>query len=185
MIDTLRQNVRDNVVEKVIQKHLYEHLWLLDPSWDRATEVPLMEQNVRTEFDKLDADLSEEEKNGRFDLKYKMTAGKHIIIELKRAEIELNQYELLNQVDKYGEALRKLVRKIGKNEPVEIICIVGRPLKQWKDPEAEERSRRTMEAQNVRVVMYDELIEDAYRSYMAFLEKNQEAGRIYQLIKKI
>ena len=185
VIETLREQVRNNVVEKVIQKHLYEHLWLLDPSWDRATETPFMEQNVKIEFDKLDANLTEAEQRGRFDIKYKMTSGKHIIIELKRANRRLSQYELLEQVEKYGEALRKLIRQIGKNEPVEIVCIVGQPLIQWANPEQTERSKRMMETQNVRVVLYAELIAGAYQSYAAFLEKNREAGRVYQLIQEI
>ena len=185
IIKALHEQVETNVKEKVIQNHLYDHLWLLDPSWDMATESPLMEQNVQKEFAKLDAQLTEEERKGRFDIKYKMTSGKHVIIELKRANRILSQYHLLEQVEKYGESLRKLVRATGKNEPVEIVCIVGKPLAQWVDAEATERSRKTMETQNVRVVLYDELIEDAYRSYQAFLDQNREAGRVYQLIKDI
>lgn len=185
VIKALHTHVADNAKEKVVQEYLYEHLWLLEPSWDRATETPLMEQSVQKEFAELDADLGLEEKRGRFDIKYKMTSGKHVIIELKRADRVLDQYDLLKQVEKYGEALRKLVRATGKNEPVEIVCIVGRPLSQWTDPEREERAKRTMAEQNVRVVLYDQLIEDAYRSYQAFLDKNREAGRVYRLIRNI
>ena len=185
VIHALRKQVTNKVVERVIQEHLYKHLWLLDPSWDRATETPLMEQNVRTAFDPIDAGLSDDEKNGRFDIKYKMTSGKHVIIELKRADRELSQFELLEQVDKYGEALRKLVQAIGKNEPVEIVCIVGKPLAQWGNPEQQERSKQMLASQNIRVVLYQELIEDAYRSYKAFLDKHEEAGSVYELIKNI
>ena len=185
VIDALRERARDNVLEKVIQKHLYEHLWLLDPSWDRATETPLMEQNVKTAFDKIDAILTKEERDGRFDIKYKMTSGKHVIIELKRAGRKLDDFELQGQVDKYRNALRKLIQATGKNEPIEVVCIVGERLRQWETSEQEEESKRSLAAKNIRVVLYDELIEDAYRTYQAFLEKNQEAGRVYQLIKNI
>ena len=185
VIETLRDQVRNNVVERVIQKHLYEHLWLLDPSWDRATETPFMEQNVKIEFDKLDANLTEAEQRGRFDIKYKMTSGKHIIIELKRADRVLSGPELQLQVDKYRNALRKLVRQIGKYEPVEVVCLVGKPLSDWETPEQEEESRRSMAVKNIRVVLYQELIADALQSYGAFLEKNREAGRVYQLIQEI
>ena len=111
--------VEDNAVEKTIQEILYEHLWLLDPSWDRATETPYMEQTVQKEFEELDAKeiLTDPELNGRYDIKYKMTAGKHVIIELKRADRTLDHNDLLKQVEKYGEALRKLIRATGKNEP--------------------------------------------------------------------
>ena len=187
IISALRDKVEDNSVEKTIQKFLYEHLWLLDPSWDRATETPYMEQTVKKEFEDIDAKeiLTDPELNGRYDIKYKMTAGKHIIIELKRADRTLNHNDLLKQVEKYGNALRKLIRATGKNEPIEIVCLVGRDLEQWSDAEERERSKRTMAEQNLRVVLYDELIEDAYRNYNAFLELRHEHGRVYRLVKNL
>ena len=187
IISALKDKVEDNSVEKTIQKFLYEHLWLLDPSWDRATETTYMEQTVQKEFQEIDAKeiLTDKELNGRYDIKYKMTAGKHVIIELKRANRTLDHYDLLRQVEKYGEALRKIVRAIDKNEPVEIVCLVGKPLMQWSDAEQMERSKRTMEQQNVRVMLYDELIEDAYRTYNSFLELRHEHGRVYRLIKNL
>ena len=186
IIGKLHKHVADNELEKVIQKYLYDHLWLLDPSWDRATETPFMEQNVKKEFDALDAGLSPEEQRGRVDIKYKMTSGKHVIIELKRAGRTLDQYDLLKQVVKYRNALRKLIAATGKSEPVEVICLVGKRLSQWEeDAESEEQSKRVMAEENVRVVLYDELIEDAYRSYDAYLEKNKKVGRIYKVIQSI
>ena len=187
IISALRDKVEDNSVEKTIQKFLYNHLWLLDPSWDRATETPYMEQTVKKEFEDIDAKeiLTDKELNGRYDIKYKMTAGKHIIIELKRADRILNHNDLLKQVEKYGDALRKLIRETGKNEPIEIVCLVGRELEKWDDAEQRERSKRTMAEQNVRVVLYDELIEDAYRNYNAFLQLRHEYGRVYRLIKNL
>ena len=185
IIDALREKVESNDLEKVIQKHLYEHLWLLDPSWDRATETPLMEQNVKTAFDEIDAGLTPEQKSGRFDIKYKMTSGKHVIIELKRASRKLRGTQLQDQVDIYRNALRKLVQATGKNEPIEVVCLVGQRLEDWETSEQEDESRRAMAAKNTRVVLYQELIEDAYRSYQAFLAQNQEAGRVYKLIREI
>ena len=187
IISKLHSAVEDSAVEKTIQEILYEHLWLLDPSWDRATETTFMEQTVQKEFEELDAKeiLTDPELNGRYDIKYKMTAGKHVIIELKRANRKLDQYDLLRQVEKYGEALRKIVRAIGQNEPVEIVCLVGRDLQQWSDAEQRERSKKTMEQQNVRVVLYHELIEEAYRTYNAFLQLRHEHGRVYRLIKNL
>ena len=187
IISKLHNAVEDNAVEKTIQEILYEHLWLLDPSWDRATETTFMEQTVQKEFEEIETKeiLTDPELNGRYDIKYKMTAGKHVIIELKRANRKLDQYDLLRQVEKYGEALRKIVRAIGKNEPVEIVCLVGKQLVQWSDAEQRERSKKTMEQQNVRVVLYHELIEDAYRTYNSFLELRHEHGRVYRLVKNL
>ena len=187
IISKLYEAVEDNAVERTIQEILYDHLWLLDPSWDRATETTYMEQTVQKEFEEIEAKelLTDPELNGRYDIKYKMTAGKHVIIELKRANRTLDQYDLLRQVEKYGEALRKLIRAAGKNEPVEIVCLVGKDLTQWNDAEQRERSKKTMEQQNVRVILYNELIEDAYRTYNAFLQLRHEHGRVYRLIKNL
>ena len=185
VIGTLRDKAKDNVLERVIQEHLYEHLWLLDPSWDRATESPLMERNIKTAFDEIDAKLTEEEQKGRFDIKYKMTSGKHVIIELKRANREMDDFALIGQVDKYRTALQKLLEEVNKEEPVEVVCIVGKSLRQWTNSREREISRRSLAEKSIRVVLYHELIEDAYRSYQAFLEKNKEADRVYQLIQNI
>lgn len=187
IISKLYEAIEDNAVEKTIQEILYDHLWLLDPSWDRATETTYMEQTVQKEFEEIEAKelLTDPELNGRYDIKYKMTAGKHVIIELKRANRTLDQYDLLRQVEKYGEALRKLIRAAGKNEPVEIVCLVGKDLTQWNDAEQRERSKKTMEQQNVRVMLYNELIEDAYRTYNAFLQLRHEYGRVYRLIQNL
>ena len=102
-----------------------------------------MEQGVKKEFGQLDAKLSPKEKRGRFDIKYKKSSGKHIIIELKRSNRTMDEYELIAQVDNYRNALEKLVKETGNNEPVEVICIVGKPLKQWEtSAEKEEESRK-------------------------------------------
>ncbi len=185
VIETLREATSENLYESVIQQHLYNHLWLLDPGWDRATETPMMEQSVKTAFDRIDAKLSDEEKKARFDLKYKMTSGKHVIIELKRAEVTPDENDLQSQVGKYRSALKKILQRINKNEPVEIVCVVGKVLRQWDTPDNREESTRTLAIRNIRVVLYQELIEDAYRSYQAFLDKNSEASEVYELVRKI
>lgn len=188
IIGKLHKHVSDNDKERVIQEYVYDHLWLLDPSWDRVAESPLMEENVRKAFsdiDARDAGLTDDELRGRVDLQYRMTTGKHVIIELKKADRKLDQYDLLKQVVKYRDALQKLIAATGRREPVEVICLVGKPLTQWVDLESEEHSRRIMAQDNVSVILYDQLIEDAYQNYKAYLEKNLEAGRIYNIVQSI
>jgi hypothetical protein len=115
-----------------------------------------------------------------------MTSGKHVIIELKRSGRTLDELELIAQVDNYRNALEKLVAATGRDEPVEVICIVGKPLEQWEISLTKEKeSKEAMKARNIRVILYQELIENSYRSYKEFLEKNQEAGRAFRLIKSI
>ena len=186
VINKLKDQVNNVQLEKEIQKHLYEHLWLLDPSWDRGTESPLMEENVSKAWGKIAAKLTKEEQKGRVDIKYKNASGKHVIIELKKADVVLETYQIIKQVDKYRIALTKILRSAGRaNEPVEVICLVGRDLRDWTNPEEENRSRQSLAGKIIRVVRYQQLIEDAYAAYRSYLDKRAETGRLTTLIQRI
>lgn len=187
VIRSLQEKVEVNAREKILQAHLYDHLWLLDPGWERAESTEYMEKQVSKEFGSIDAKLTEEEKKGRVDIKYRTTSGKHLIIELKRAERSVSSYELMEQSDKYRKALTKILTSTGKeHEPIEVVCVVGRPLSDWGDnPKDRDESIASMEKKHIRVVLYQELIQSAERSYQAYLEKRKEAGRIFELIQRI
>jgi len=186
VINKLKDQVNNIDLEKEIQKHLYEHLWLLDTSWDRGTESPSMEESVSKAWGKISAKLSAEERRGRVDIKYKNPSGKHVIIELKKADVVLKTYQVIEQVDKYRVALTKILRSAGRGkEPVEVVCLVGRGLGDWTDPDEENKSRQSLAGKNIRVVMYQQLIEDAYMSYKAYLDKRAEAGKVTKLIQSI
>ena len=188
IIETLKNHVHDeDSLEKILQEHLFNSLWILDPSWDRGTSSPYMEQRVETEFGSIDANLTDEERNGRLDIKYKTPAGKHVIIELKRASVKTSSYKLQPQVDKYRSGLRKILKSIeGDKTPIiEAICVVGKELSDRSTPEEYEETTKSMAAKNTRVVTYQQLIENAYRAYKAYTEENIKTGELLNLIKKI
>lgn len=186
IIKKLEDKVTSNALEKLVQKHLYENLWLLDSAWDRATETPVMEKTVKSAFGKIDAKLTDEEKKGRIDIKYKNSAGKHIIIELKRSNRILRTTEIVDQLQKYQSALQKLLDKIGSgNEPIECICIVGEKLQEWNDEKDTNQSIEILKAAKIRVVLYQELINNAYKQYSAFLDQDREVGKLMTLVKDI
>jgi hypothetical protein len=185
VINTLYEKIEENAYEKVLQEYLYDHLWLLDPSWDRATETPSMEQTVKKEFDRISDDLTPEEANARYDIKYKKSSGKHVIIELKRKSVKTDSADLWKQVRKYYNALKKLIKEVKEKGDIEIICLVGNPLKDWTDDVEKKKDEESLAAKNVRVVLYQELINDSLKSYGSFLEKQKEAGRVTNLIQSI
>lgn len=186
IIEALIEKVDENVLEKIIQQHLFDHLWLLDPTWERATETPYMERAVTEEFEKINAKLSVEEASGRLDIKYKTSSRKHIIIELKKADRRVSSTELITQISKYRSALIKLLKNAGQeNEPVEVVCVVGRELKDWSEPNGREESEKMLAAKGTRTVLYAELIQNAYKAYKAYVEKKKEAGKVYELIRSI
>lgn len=186
IIRTLRERVEESAREKAIQQHLFGHLWLLDPSWERGTTTEYMESTLQKEFEQIDAGLSEEERAGRVDIKYRTASGKHIIVELKKADRVLSTPVLQNQVMKYWTALRKLLAALGRaNEPIEIVCVVGRVLSDWQSPDGREASERALSAYCARVIMYQELIDRAYQAYQEYMDRNVEAGRLTKLIIQI
>ena len=185
VVRKLKEHIDDDALEKVIQEHIYSHLWLLDPSWDRATETPSMEESVKVAFDEISEKSPKEEKRGRIDIRYKKSSGKHIIIELKRASVKTETSVLLNQVDKYREAVRKQARLVGDEDTIETICLVGTELKDWSTKELKEESVKTLQPKNIRVVTYQQLIRDAEVSYNNYLEKSRERGRINKLLEAI
>lgn len=182
IIQTLEEKVSENAYEKVIQKHLFKHLWLLDPMWERATETPLMEKSVSGEFGKIDAKLTEDEKKGRLDIKYKSTSGSHIIIELKRASVSISVLTLINQLDKYRDALKKCLKSVEKeDEPIEIVCLLGRYPTDWDDQE----KRKLLDAIGARIVLYNNMVHQAYKAYEQYLVKHKEAGRLTEFLERL
>ena len=185
VVRKLKEHVESDALEKIIQEYIYSHLWLLDPSWDRATETPSMEENIKVTFDELSKASPKEEKKGRIDIRYKKSSGKHIIIELKRARVKTETLALLTQVKKYREAVRQEVESTKENADIETICLLGTELKDCKTQEGRDESRRMLEASNTRVVTYKQLIRDAEVSYGNYLEKSKERGRINKLLEAI
>ena len=187
VVKKLTEQVENNVLEKVIQEHIFNHLWLLDPSWERATAgTEYMEQNVSREFGQLNTNLTSEEKNGRVDIKYRTAAGKHIIVELKRASVKTSALELMGQVEKYQLALRKLLDVQGKNnEAIEIVCIIGTELKDYLQPNGVEGATKKLHSMNARVKTYQELIQNAHQEYSDYLDKSEEVGKLSALLERI
>jgi len=186
IIEALREKVEENELEKIIQEHLFDHLWLLDPSWERTTASEYMEQQVDKEFGRIRAKLSSEERKGRLDIKYRTTSGKHLIIELKRADRRLSSYVLLQQGSKYRSGLKKILTQLNRpHEAIEVVCVVGQPLTDWAEEGGREESAKVLAQKDTRVVTYQELLENAYKSYQAYLDKKKETGRILKIIQSI
>jgi len=145
VIQALQEKVDKSAKERAIQEHVFNHLWLLDPGWDRATDPePLMEKRFAAMFTtpKGEATLTGEELKARYDIKYRSTYGRHVVIELKRADRLLTIDQVLPQVRKYHSAMRKMLHAAGKSsEPFEIVVILGKPMPSWSDAERAKSKR--------------------------------------------
>lgn len=81
-----------------------------------------------------------------------------MIIELKRAGVITDTRELYNQVQKYFRKKKQLLTGLNQsNEDFEIICIIGRDLRDWSEPSGREDSKKTLKSVNTKVVTYNEM----------------------------
>lgn len=187
VIRKLSDLVDDDALERTIQKYLFDHLWLLDPSWERATHTERMESSVMKAFEKIDATLTEEQRKSRLDIKYTATGNKHVIVELKRPGRVLNSHDIEGQIKKYLGAVTNVLRDNGRrHQPVEFVCILGKRPNDWDDyDDAEDKSRNALANYNARIVMYDELIENAQNAYLDYTEKESNVTRLHKLLERI
>jgi hypothetical protein len=173
--------------EKFVQQHIFDHLWLLDPSWERASTDKRMEESVHTAWKKTDRKLGKKlEALGRVDIRYRTAAKKHIIIELKKYDRKLTATELVDQVSKYRRDLEDCLRRRNPQEAdraiIEIICILGHPPK----PESEDkRNRDILAAAGARYITFDELITQTRESYQDYLNKQEKLSKLQRLIDSI
>ena len=186
VIRALQNKVDRNAKEKVIQEFIFDHLWLLDPSWERTEASEVMEKRVGDLFDKVAAQLSSEEKNARLDIKYRKTAGKHVIIELKRPARSVSVYDLGKQIQKYRSGMLKILDAIGTpHEPVEFVCLLGKAPSEWDDADGKRTVEEVLGAHHARYVNYDELLENSFQAYSDYLQRAKMLDCLGQVISAI
>lgn len=184
VIEKLKEYVEKNQLEKVIQGHIFENLWLLDPSWERATEPVDFEKRVRVEFDKID-EQNTTYKDGRIDLKYRKTIGKNIVIELKRADAKKKLGDIITQLSPYMKAIKNELKALGKDEPVEGVYILGTLPAGWENINERQEDEKALEAKNIRVLTYQSLIDQSYALYKEYLDRQTKEGKLLALLKQI
>ena len=186
VIKTLQDKVDANERERAIQQYIFDHLWLLDPHWERIESTERMETRVKKLFRETDAKMSDEEKASRIDIGYRATAGKHVIVELKRPNVRTTLPRLAEQIGKYRSGLAKILEDLGmSNQPIEIVILLGTPPSDWNDPGGKKRVTDVLASYDARFVLYDELLHNAFEAYSDFRKKKRTVDRLQEVIKAI
>lgn len=186
VIKKMKEVVSDGSLEKVIQDHLSKNLWLLDPSWDRGTEAPTVEETFKKQFETIDAELSLEEKDARLDICYKKASNKHLIIELKKGDRLVKSSDLYKQVKKYFSAITKILNNLEEEESFEFIVLLGKPLDgDTYHSKMYEATIESLKPLNCRIIYYDELLRNAENLYSDFLEENQALSTVNNIISEL
>lgn len=175
-------NFADTQKERVVQQYLFDHLWLLDPSWERATDVQ-MEKVVDAHWKTKGAKLTNKQARGRFDIKVLSAAGQHVIIELKKSDARIDFGTLHSQMLRYRETLGQvLAAQLNRlNPPIRVVALVGkRP-----DDINIEMQDRTLETMNGVIMTYDELVEGARTRYASYVRASKEASKLNGILSRI
>ena len=177
--------VDKNVIEKVLQQYLFDHLWLLDPAWERATGSPLIESRLQ-EVGVMTDDMTEKEKLGRVDIAYRTNAGKHIIVELKRAKRLCKLLELQEQGQTYVDKLKKILLGQGQSSPdIEVVFVLGRPIQEQADNPERVKNSLAAVSPGSRITHYDTLIRSAERGYAQYLKASKKLDRLEGIVERI
>lgn len=186
IIRTLHEKIAENAREKVIQKYLYNHLWLLDPSWERTEGSEVMEKAMVKLFTDVSDSLRKDERRGRIDIKYRKTAGKHVIIELKRPDIVVNVFQIVDrQIRKYHSGMIAMLKRLGLQEPVEVILLLGERPQDWDNETSRAQMLAALDGCDARIVFYDQLLNDAYSAYRTYLDQRHHVDRLATVMQAI
>ena len=181
IIEKFKAIVDNKELEKVAQEYLFQHLWLLDPTWDRIKGSEHLELTLTDELKKAKPDA---DSGARIDIAYRNSAGRQIIIELKRPGINPNFYKLLEQAKKYKDAVGQFLKEHpdtfhGSVDAIDICLLLE------KDISMDEDQKGMLKNANARIITYKGLIENAFRVYQEYLNAHQEASKIEKLVQKI
>lgn len=177
--------IDEDAKERVLQKYLFDHLWLLDPAWERATGSEIMESRLIRDGVLIE-DMTEKERLGRVDIKYRTNAGKHLIVELKKVGRKMGLLELVEQGQTYVDKLKKILREQNENNPnIEVIFVIGKTVdEETTNPD---RLKSSMDSISIgsRIVHYDSLIRGAQDSYSAYIEQTKSLDRLEKIVDRI
>ncbi len=186
VIKALQQKLDENEKEIVIRDHIFDHLWLLDPSWERVKGTEHAEKTISKFLSKDSDGLSDEQKRGRIDIGYRISSGRHIIVELKRGSVSTPVDQLASQIRKYRDGATKLIKQSNRPDwPLEIICLVGKPPREWEADQGPAEVAKTLAAVNARILFYDRLLENSQQAYADYLEEHKKIDKLWNIFRGI
>lgn len=180
VIQKLHRSVAEDARERVLQDYIFNHLWLLDPAWERATQYANMEKRIQ-------AVLPDSDANMRTDIRYRRVAAAHVVLELKRGSRRLAKTDIEKQLTKYIRAVKEELKKDQEQAelPIEGICLVGKLPVGWEDLNERRTDEDTLRPRRIRIMTYDELINNAESAYAKFLEATSSTEELNVLLDRI
>ena len=205
VIGKLEDLLDHNELENRTRDFIAENPWLLDPSWERATEDLVKEQSFkRIAKEQFNLDFSDDAADDRLDIKYPDGGGRQVIGEFKRYGRKVKISELTLQIEKYARAMTRLLQQAdaragsgshaytndsGIDARVNVIIIVKHVYSDIKDEimpvkAANDRGRIF----NARFLYFSDMVEKSKERYQEFTEnpaQNDLAAKAIHALDKI
>ena len=183
VIRKLQKSVAEDTRERVLQEYIFDHLWLLEPAWERATAYANMEKRIQAVL----PEGREGKVTLRTDIRYRRVAAAHVVLELKRGSRRLAKTEIEAQLTRYIKAVQAEIRKDPNLDdlPIEGVCLVGKLPQGWENMNERKIDEESLRPRRIRVMTYDELINNAESAYAKFLEVTSGTERLNQLLDRI
>lgn len=122
----------------------------------------------------------------RLDIAYRTSAGRHVIIELKRPGLYVSATDLELQGRKYVEAMEQYytdypdVEKLnGRLPAIDVFFLVS------KRPPMNEKQEQTFAVYNMKVLTFEGLIQNAKNSYQEYLAIREKVGKLETVLNSI
>lgn len=184
VIKKLDAHQQDAVKERVVQDHIYEHLWLVDSSWEYKQQPTDFELRL-SEYLKQECPDSEE--GARLDIGYRTTAGRYVVLELKRPGLKVNIDNLISQGEKYSLSLRRYFHENPGSCPtpgimpsIDIVFIVD---KRPAVPEfSADYTNKKLDNLNAKITTYKDLVKQSTDAYEDFLKASKRVDRVRNIM---
>lgn len=95
--------------------------------------------------------------------------------------------DLEAQVRTHIDALETELKKdpVESRYPIEAICLVGRLPAGWDNPDVRKRDEESLKAYSIRVITYQELIDNAFSAYAKFVAASEAVGKLRMLLDNV
>ncbi len=190
LITLYKQNslLGNDVSEKKLQDYLCQNLWLMDPSWERAGGCKLIEEKISSRLKNSTGEVNKKEARSKIVIGYRGVAEHHVIIGLMQKSAPIDLGNLVNQIDKYQSGVLKVLSDMNhkyKSWPIEIVCVVGKRPQGWDTPGGPQYVQNTLKRCNARLVLYDEILENAKNVYSEYLDSKKEVDPLWGIFEGI
>lgn len=183
VIKKLDDDQQNKVREVVVQEHIYNHLWLVDSKWEYKESATDWELRLTAHLRAACPDTTE---GARLDIGYRTTAGRYIVIELKKPGLSVTASSLLDQGEKYVMALSDYFERNPESSPIpgqspsiDVVFIVD------KAPQLHDIHKGRLRNMSGRITTYKDLVVQANSAYEDYLQASQKVGRIREIIENI